>query len=133
MLFVGRMRAWWVAKQRDLFWFWDGTKWHRADPVRIGTRLEDVLPDYLELLGVAAKTLETVPIGNLRTEALKAKKEAILALTGAVRKVLDLKPLTETDGVGDGEAFRVLVEYVMFMQDLGQSAESFTASPQPTA
>jgi len=133
MFFLGRLRAWWVAKQRDLFWFWDGTQWHRADPVRIGTDLERSCPDYLDLLGAVVKDVSTVPIGQLRTDSLKAKKEAIAVLTAAAFKIFNLGPLTQTEGVSDGEAFGTLVEYITFMQSLGRQSESFTASPQPTA
>lgn len=133
MFFLGRMRAWWVAKQRDLFVFWDGRKWRRGDPVRIGTRLEETCPTYLEILSAVVTDVSTVPIGTLRNDAIKAKSAGAKVLAETALKIFDLKPLSDTEGVTDGEALGVLTQYFVFMERLARDANLFTGSPQPTA
>lgn len=133
MFFMRRIRSWWIARNRDIFVYWDGVNRRRGDPIKIGSRLEQFLPNYLELLRAAVKDLTKVPVGPMRDDAAKMKTTAILSLVEAARKVFDLLPLSDFTGVTDGEAMGILTQYFVFMERLAEEAKLFTASPQPTA
>ncbi len=129
MLWLGRIRKWWTNRSRLLFSYWDGTTWHRADPMRIASALETVCPDYLELLTEIGQNPQDTPVGSLRDELLARQKASALKLIAAAYKVFNLKPLTDTEGVSDGEAMGALTRFFVFMEDLADSAQVFGSSP----
>jgi len=125
VFFTSRIRRWFVAKRRDLYTYHDGVKHRRADPIRVAQRLEAEQPEYVALLQTLGRDPEKAPVGPLRDEILKAKTDAAYKLTDAARKVFDLKPLNDVDGLTDGEAFRVLANYFFFMESLAEDARLF--------
>ena len=133
MLFLGRIASYFRNRNRNIFTYHDGDKWHRADPLVLGIRLEEICPDYQEMLDLIAKDPTNAPVGAVRDDLLKQKKEAALKLDAVARELFKLKPLTDTDGVTGGEAVGILTQYFLFMNALAQEASLFTESPLPSA
>ncbi len=133
MFFLSTLRDWLFRRRRDVFTYWDGSKWRRGDPIRIGTKLDEVCPTYIELLRDVVHDVSKDPVGPFRDEAVKAKGTAARMLATAALKVFDLKPLTDTDGLTDGEALGVLTEFFVFMEGVAAEAKVFTTSSSPTA
>lgn len=125
MFFLGSIRSWWVSRKRDLFVYWDGTKTRRADPLRISGLLDKHCPNYLELLQAAVHDTKKDPVGPIRDEAVKKKLEAAASLAQAAFRIFDVKPLTDTEGVTDGEALGILTMYFVFMERLAEDAKLF--------
>lgn len=129
MFYLSALRDWWVTRQRDLFVYWDGTRRRRADPIRAAKAIEQACPDYRDKLLESVQDLAKVPVGPLRNDARERKSRAAEALVAASRQAFGLKPLTDADGVTDGEAVRVLVEFFSYMEGLANDAQVFPNSP----
>lgn len=129
MFFLSRLRRWWTDRQRNIFYYRDGTRTRRADPVRVGTRLEALLPDYVDLLTVLRTRPETIPAGPMREEARAQQRDAVQRLVNAAREVFELAPLSESAGVTDAEAVATITAYYLFMEQLAGEAELFPDSP----
>ena len=132
MLFFGRIAKYFRNRARDIFTYHDGERWRRADPLVIGMQLEEKCPDYQDLLDLIAKDAKNAPVGAVRDDLMKKKKDAAIRLDAVAREVFNLKPLTDTDGVTGGEAVGILTRYFIFMARLAEAAELFTESPLPT-
>ena len=130
MFFIGTVRAWLREASRKIFQYHDGLQWKRADPIWIGGRLETVCPEYQDLLELLRSDLNEVPVGPLREDVIRQKKEASLKLATAARNIFGLYPLSETGkgGVTDGEAISVLTQYFVFMEEIARETELFRAS-----
>ena len=129
MLFIGRIRNWLYQQQREIFHYHDGTKWRRADPVKIGRHLEQLEPNYLKLFQVVSKDSKDVMPGPLAEELKKQKMEAADRLAKISYELFGLKPLGDVDGVMEGEALSVMVQYFAFMSELAAAAQVFPTSP----
>jgi len=133
MLFIGRVSQWLRNRHRNLFLFWDGTRTRRADPLLIGTRLEEECPKYLDLLDTIGKNVTAVPPGPVRDDLLNQQKDAARKLAAAASKVFGLAPLDDTKGVTGAEAIGVLTKYFLFMEELATAAELFPDSREPVS
>lgn len=133
MLFLGRIAHWFRDRHRNIFLFWDGTRWRRADPLAVGTRLEEVCPDYLALLETIAGQATSAPPGALRDDLLSQQKGAAKKLASAAQQVFGLTPLDDTKGVTGAEAIGVLTRYFLFMEELAAAAELFPDSRGPAS
>ena len=129
MLFFGRIKNYFRNRSRQIFTYHDGEKQRRADPLVIGTKLEEVCPDYQDLLDLIARDAKEAPVGTVRDDLFRKKKEAALKLDAVARQVFNLKPLTDTDGVTGGEAVGILTQYFLFMAGLARDAELFQPAP----
>ena len=129
MFFLSRIANYFHNRARQIFIFHDGERWRRADPLVVGTRLEELCPDYQELLDLIAKDTTLAPVGAVRDDLLKRKKDAALKLDAVARDLFGLKPLTDTGGVTGGEAIGVLTQYFLFMEVLAREANVFPVSP----
>lgn len=129
MFYLGRLRRWWRDRQRHIFWYHDGTRWHRADPLVIGTRLEIECPRYLDFLEMLGKNVEDAPVGPVRKDLLRQKKECAEELVNVARKIFNLKPLDDAGGMTGPECIGQITRYFMYMQELATAAEVFVNSP----
>lgn len=129
MLFLGRLRRWWIDRSRDLFTYYDGARTRRADPLRVATQLEARCPDYLDHLATLNQKIESVPPGPMRADLLAQQKTAAAELVTAARLVFELPVLTDTAGLGDGEALQVLTRFFVYMEGLADLAQPFGSSP----
>lgn len=126
MFFLGTFKQWLYNRKRDVFRFHDGTKWRRADPVRVHAELERALPDFASRVADAVRDPRDLPVGPLRDEVAGKKKEATQLLIGASRKAFKLADLDDSKGCTDPEALQVLLKYLLFMEDVAASAQVFT-------
>lgn len=129
MFFLNRIRRWLSDRQRQIFYYRDGSGWRRGDPVCIGTHLERICPDYQGQLLILRQQIGEIPAGPMRDDALAQQKAAVEKLVTAARAVFGLQPLTQTDGVTDAEAVATLTAYFLFMEQLAGEAELFRDSP----
>lgn len=129
MFFLNRVARWWRDFNRNIFVYHDGTRRRRADPLTIGLRLEQLCPTYEDMLRTLARPLEEAPAGGVRRDLEEQKKEAQETLVAVAMQVFDLKPLSDSGGVTQGEALLVLASYFAFMQALARDAELFPSSP----
>lgn len=129
MFYLGRLGRWWRDRRRHIFWYHDGTRWHRADPLVIGQRLESECPKYLDYLEMLGKDLNTAPIGPVRADLMRQKKECAEELVVASRKIFNLKALDDTGGLTGPECIGQITRYFLYMQELATAAEVFPSSP----
>lgn len=129
-MFLGQMRQWWINRKRNIFIFHDGTRTRRMCPLAVGMKLEEVCPDYIDLLEIIYKDATAAPVGPVRDDLMRQKKEASLKLASVAQTVFGVKPLEElgTDGLTGPEAVAVLTRYFVFMQELAAAAELFPVS-----
>lgn len=129
MFFLGSVRRWLRDRHRNIFRFWDGARYRYADPVAIGTRLEELDPDYQDLLDVLAKKPLDLPVGPVRDDLVKRQHEAIKKLADLARRTFDIPPLSETgEGMSLGECVGVVVRYFVFMEGLARESALFRDS-----
>lgn len=129
MFFIGTLTKWWMNRSRFIFHFWDGSKWRRYDPIAVGIAFESACPDRFALVETLFKDSSAFPPGNVREDLLKQQKIAGDTLAAVSRKVFDIPPLSDTNGMTDGECIKVLTKYMLFMSKLGGDAELFVDSP----
>lgn len=129
MLFLGRLRRWYVDRARNLFRYHDGTRWRRADPLSVATALEAKCPTYSEHFETINEKPDDTPPGPMRNDLVKRQRAAAFELVKVSRSVFDLKPLTDDAGLGDGEALQVLTWFFVYMEGLAVEAQLFTSSP----
>lgn len=133
MFFLTRLRRWWRDRGRAIFRYYDGVRTRYADPVEIGTALEQTLPDYQKLLDTLAQKTADLPPGPLRQEMQKQQHDAIKQLAAAARTVFALPKLDSTTGWGaeQSQAVHVVMSYFVFMEGLARDAELFREWPLP--
>lgn len=129
MLFLHRIRRYFRERSRNIFHFHDGSKQRRGDPIMIGTKLEEVCPDYIELLEMIGKDATKAPVGAVRDDLITQKREASVKLAEASRQAFGVKPLTDTEGLTQAECIHLLTDYFLFMERLARDAELFPDSP----
>lgn len=130
MFFLGRIKRWLTDQQRNIFHYHDGTTWRRADPVLVGRKIEEELPDYLSLFQTIGKDASKVPPGPLAESLRSSKNQAADKLTKVAYSVFGLKPLGTDEGVTEAEALSVMVQYLVFMTELATAAAVFPTSPE---
>lgn len=135
MLFLGRVKRFFRERARNIFTFFDGEKWCRADPLMVGIKLEEVCPDLQDKLDLISKNASEAPVGPVRADLQKQQRVALLELDKIARSVFGLKPrpedltVTLPDGVlSVGEAVGVLGRYWSYMHALAEEAEVFRNS-----
>jgi hypothetical protein len=134
MLFFGTVAAWARNRGRNIFRYYDGTRWVRADPVVIGNRIEEFLPKYVDLLDLLRKDAAAAPVGPVRTDLVRQQREAMKAIAKGARDVFDLPELGKIrGGVTDPEAIAILTRYHLYMERLAHEAELFMRSESVTA
>ncbi len=129
MFFLSKLSRWWRDRGRAIYTYHDGTRRRRADPVKVHDSLEAQLPGYADGMLLLKKDSAKIPPGPIRDDLITQQRAMATALAGAARVAFDMKPLGDKDGVTDGEAIRVLIEYFLFMEDLAESATIFGNSP----
>ncbi len=130
MFFLDSLRRWWINRHRNIFRYWDGSRNRYADPVVIGTKLEEFDPDYQDKLNLIAESPSKIPPGNIRDEMVKKQKEAMQHLAKMSRSVFGVPPMDDKTGIGatDGECIRIIAGYFLFMEGLARSAKLFPDS-----
>ncbi len=135
MLFFGRMKRFFRERARNIFSYFDGEKWCRADPLMIGIKLEEVCPDLQDKLDLIAKDANEAPVGPVRSDLKMRQYTALFELEKISRTVFGLKPRPDDlsvklpDGVlSVAEAVGVLGKFWSFMHQLAEDAEVFRAS-----
>lgn len=131
MLYLGRLARWWRDRSRAIFVYYDGSRRRRADPVAVGAALEEAEPEYISLLAEINQPPAALPPGPVRDELAARQRAAAARLVAMARRAFGLPPLSDADGVTDGEALGVLTQYFLFMEDLADEARPFATSPQP--
>lgn len=129
MFFLGRLANWYYNRQRTIFHYRDGKRWHRADPIVVGVRLEEVCPTYLDLLQTIQMNPMESPPGPVRESVIAQRRDAGKKLASAARGIFGLEPLSDTGGVTDGEAIGVITNYFLFMESLARAAQLFPDWP----
>lgn len=129
MFFLGRIAKYYRDRARSIFHYYDGTKWQRADPVVIGTKLDEVCPKYLDLLATVQMKPSDAPPGPVRDSVVTQRRDAALKLADAARTVFGLVPLSGRVGVTTAECVDVIADYFMFMEGLATEAQLFPVSP----
>jgi hypothetical protein len=128
---LARLLGWLRGSGDAVYWYHDGRKWLKADPLAVGRELETLLPDYgsyLELL-----TGDTPPLpGAIGDDLERQKKEALGKLVDVSRKLFSLKTVAE-GGRTDAGAFRVFVDWLLEMGRMGEEARPFLNSRQRDA
>lgn len=129
MLFLSRIRRFFYDRQRNIFRYYDGSRWRRADPLVVGMKLEELCPEYLDLLELIGKDPLTAPVGPVRTDLITQQKEAAKKIAEVSRTVFNVTPLSDTDGLTGPEAIGVLTNYFLFMEKIAEGANLFHNSP----
>ncbi len=131
MFFLGTLARWWRDRRRQIFHYHDSFQWRRADPVVVGSRLEEVCPDYQKLLLTLVEDAAKTPPGPIRDSMLDQQRAAGKELARVAMEVFGLLPLSEKGrgGVTRAEAIGVVTKYILFMEELARAAAPFATSP----
>ncbi len=129
MFFIQRIRKYFIDRSRNIFSYYDGSNWRRADPLLVGIKLEELCPEYLDLLELIGKDPTKAPVGSVRDDLVLQQKEAAKKIADISRQVFNVKPLSDTDGLTGPEAIGVLTNYFVFMERVAEDAKLFQDSP----
>lgn len=108
--------------ERRIFPYWDGSGWHRGDPLVIGRELEKACPKYADALQTLAARTGDLPPGPVRDDLKAQQDAAILELVKAARAAFRIRPLSNEGGLTEAETVAVLSDYLVFMGDLAEMA-----------
>jgi len=106
--------------QRQIYTYWDGHTWRRADPMDIWIQLQEH-PEYN-----AEVHAPLVDAGD--TEAIQVTCEAVRDVFG----VADYDPEGGT-GLTLGEQIGLLTDYYLYLEEQKKTAASWRTSPSSTA
>lgn len=132
MFFIGSFLNWRQNRKRNIFQYWDGSRWRRADPIVIATALDegsDKGTGYIGLLIELNKDLSSIPPGPLLQEALAANVRTGKQLAALSRRVFDVKELSDREGLTDAECVKIITQFFWFMEGNARRAEVFQPSP----
>ena len=119
---LARLLGWLRGTGDAVYWYHDGRKWRKADPLAVGRKLEEICPDYKEIL---AFLWEDVPIpGKLGEDVERQKKDAQRKLVEAARAVFGLAEV-EQGGRTDAGAFGVLADWIVAIAAMAEEARPF--------
>jgi len=129
MFYIGTIKKWLRDRGRNIFQYWDGSRWQFADPIVVGSRLEVEIPDYFELLELLSKRVPNVPSTSLKEEFISKQRDAGKRITLASRSIFNLKPMDENGvGVTESEVMSILAGYLKFMEVIARESQLFRNS-----
>lgn len=116
---------------RKIFRFFDGTKTRRADPLAVMVKIEDICPQFADLLTVVARSADKPLIPGPVADDLKAGQNAATAkLLEVTCTAFGVKPLGDTDGLTSAEQMTLLTRFLIFMGGLAEEARPLPSSPR---
>lgn len=123
--------------ERQLFRFWDGTRYRRADPVELWAKMEGAAgEDWTDLLRLLAKAPPPGTIGDMLKLARKAQQDAATKIAEATCAAFDVSPFAEdgtaTVGLTKAERIALAASFLGFIGGLAGAARPFLRSPSPT-
>lgn len=121
------LRAWWHDRQRNIFQFWDGTRYRRIDPIVVYRGLMDH-PQFS--WDDHPKVAENISSEHemLRKDALRSFK----VIADAVREVFGIPHFDGKRGLTEEESLGLFGDFCEYMGLLKKSTDPPQTSPQPT-
>jgi hypothetical protein len=124
--------------RREIFRFWDGSKWRWADPIALNRELDKAGGEHwaahLDVLSISFRIDELKLDPNMQRNQATALDESTQDLVRIIRTAFALPAFDPRSGLGltEAECIDLLAGYLHWMAQAESDARPLPSSPPPT-
>lgn len=121
-------------RPRDIFQFWDGSRWRSVDPFAVWIAFREATGDDLETLARRVMAPPTPgAVGAMKEAEERQRAEEFQRFHQGIRAAFGVEVFDGQHGLTVKERLDLAVRFLIYLAQLGRQARPTTASPSPTA